>query len=248
MNNTLRYHDAWKAYRKAVATARDKYKRELARLEPYKDSKQGAKDIEAAKATFEGELEAARAVARPAFKTAIDGMREHVSKPSMTPPSAEQLATLQALELRTELENGEIEAAAEIMRGNDLAMRTLRDVAKRKGRVVPAGMATIAEQATEAVEKLARASENLLTWDGRTSDDVRSDYQAARHAYQFAGGSAPSGNWASSSSVADLEATTYKETVRNAINSTGYIHIGAGGVQDVIPHGGATTALVDALG
>lgn len=248
MSNSLRYHDAWKSYRAAVRAARDRYERELARLEPYKDSKKGAEQMEEARATFEGELEAARASARPAFSAVLKDMREHTHKPSMTPPSAEQLATLQALELRTELENGEIEAAAEIMRGNDLAMRTLRDVAKRKGRVVPAGMATIAEQATEAVEKLARASENLLTWDGRTSEDVRSDYQAARHAYQYAGGDAPSDGMARSSSVADLEATTYKETVRNAINSTGFIHIGAGGVHDVIPRGGATTALVDALG
>lgn len=248
MSNSLKYHDAWKSYRAAVRAARDRYERELARLEPYKDSKRGAEQMEEARATFEGELEAARASARPAFSAALKAMREHVGKPSMTPPSAEQLATLQALELRTDLENGEIEAAAEIMRGNDLAMRTLRDVAKRKGRVVPAGMATIAEQATEAVEKLARASENLMAWDGRTAEDVRSDYQAARHAYQYAGGSAPREGMASSSSVADLEATTYKETVKNAINSTGYLHIGAGGVQDVIPHGGATTALVDALG
>lgn len=248
MSNSLRYHDAWKSYRAAVRAARDRYERELARLEPYKDSKKGAEQMEEARATFEGELEAARASARPAFSAALKGMREHIHKPSMTPPTAEQLACLQALELRTELENGEIEAAAEIMRGNDLAMRTLRDVAKRKGRVVPAGLATIGEQAVEAVEKLARASENLLAWDGRTSEDVRSDYQAARHAYQYAGGDAPRGSMARSSSVADLEATTYKETVRNAINSTGFIHIGAGGVHDVIPRGGATTALVDALG
>ena len=154
MSNSLKYFDAWKSYRATVRAARDRYERELARLEPYRDSKRGAEQMEEAKATFEGELEAARAVARPAFSAALKAMREHVGKPSMTPPSAEQLATLQALELRTDLENGEIEAAAEIMRGNDLAMRTLRDVAKRKGHVVPAGMATIAEQATEAVEKL----------------------------------------------------------------------------------------------
>lgn len=231
MNNTLRYHDAWKAYRKAVATARDKYKRELARLEPYKDSKQGAKDIEAAKATFEGELEAARAVARPAFKTAIDGMKDHIAAPDMKAPSAEQLATLQALDMRDSIEADEIEAAARLMGNNDLALRTLRDVLTRKGRVLPSTCKTFEAQTRDAVDKLQRAANNLMFWDGRTSNEISSDVSRARHDYIWGGGSPVPENARAAQWVADIDAaSTYRATVQNVIGD------------------GASMAVVDALG
>lgn len=231
MNNTLRYHDAWKAYRKAVSAARDKYKHELARLEPYKDSKQGAKDIEAAKATFEGELEAARAVAEPAFKVAIDGMKSNIAAPDMTPPTAEQLNLLTMLNLRDSIEANEIEAAAKVMGNNDAALRTLRDVLTRKGRVLPSTCKTMEAQVNDAVHKLQVAASHLMLWDGRTGDEVLGDYQRARHDFQWAGGNPPSQYALASRDVADVEAaSTYRETVKNVIGE------------------GASTAVIDALG
>lgn len=231
MNNTLRYHDAWKAYRKAVATARDKYKRELARLEPYKDSKQGAKDIEAAKATFEGELEAARAVARPAFKAAIDGMKEHVGKPDMTAPTQDMIATLTMLDMRDSVESSEVEAACKIMGGNSAALRTLAQVVTRHGGVMPIGFRTPEAQAQEAVERLQRAASDLMFWDGRTSQEISSDVSKAYHDFRWAGGAYVPENARAAQWVADIDAaSTYRATVQNVIGD------------------GASMAVVDALG
>lgn len=218
MNNTLRYHDAWKAYRVAVRAARDKYTRELKRLEPYMDSKQGEKDAETAKATFEGELEAARAVARPAFKAAIDGMKDHIAAPDMRPPTAEQLAMLQALDMRDEIDAGEIEAAARLMGSNDLALRTLRDVLMRKGRTLPSTCKTMQAQVGDAVDKLQRAASNLMFWDGRTSNEISSDASRARHDYVWGGGEPVPEHAQAAQWVADIDAaSTYRATVQNVI-------------------------------
>ena len=220
MNNTLRYHDAWKAYRKAVETARDKYKRELKRLEPYMDSKQGEKDAEAAKATFEGELEAARAVARPAFKAAIDGMKDHIAAPDMRPPTAEQLATLQMLELRDEIEASEIEAAAKVMGNNDAALRTLRDVLQRKGKIMPTSVKTFEAQTRDAVDALQRAANNILQWDGRSSMEISSDASRAYHDYKWGSGEPVPANARAAQFVADIEARSfYKDTARAIVGN-----------------------------
>lgn len=217
MNNTLRYHDAWKAYRKAVEVARDKYKRELKRLEPYMDSKQGEKDAEAAKATFEGELEAARAVARPAFKAAIDGMKEHIGKPDMKAPTQDMIATLTMLDMRDSIQSSEVEAACKLMGGNSAALTTLSQVVMRHGAMMPIGFKTPHAQAVEAVERLQRAADSLMSWDGRSAMEISSDASRAYHDAKWAGGTY-TGRERIAQGVADIEAqSTYRATVQNVI-------------------------------
>jgi hypothetical protein len=217
MNNTLRYHDAWKAYRKAVEAARDKYKRELKRLERYMDSKQGEKDAETAKATFEGELEAARAVARPAFKAAIDGMKEHVGKPDMKAPTPEMLSVLTMLDMRDSIDAAEVEAACRVMKDNSAALTTLSQVVMRHGAMMPIGFKTPHAQAVEAVERLQRAADNLMSWDGRSAMEISSDASKAYHDAKWAGGTF-TGRERIAQGVADIEAqSTYRATVQRVI-------------------------------
>ena len=248
MHNTLHFHDAWSDYRAAVKAARARYTDTMERLAPYMDSAQGKEDAEEAATAFKESLEAARATARPRFSKVIGDMREHVGKPTMTPPTAEQLATLQALQLRESIEAGEVEAAASLMKGNDLAMRALRDVVKSKGQVVPKCCVTVENQAQEAIEKLAKAASDLLKWDGRTGAEIGRDAAMASHAHRWAGGDAPSGYVGAGRSVAEVEASTYRQTVRDAINAVGSLHVDASGFHDVIPRDGVSMNVVDALG
>lgn len=215
----MNYGDAWADLRKDVKKARAKYLKAMERLEPYSDSAQGQKDIEAAKADYEAELEAARAIARPKFDRAVNGMRERVAKADMTPPTAEQLATLQMLELRDRIETREIEAAAKVMGNNDAALRTLRDVLQRKGQIMPSSVKTFEAQTRDAVDTLTRAASSLLKWDGRDGQQVVSDYLAKRNAYQWGGGGeAPSHDDLASRAVADIEArSNYSATIRAII-------------------------------
>lgn len=214
----MNFHDAWADLRKAVKAARTDYLKKVERATPYLPSERAQEDIERAKADYEAALESARGAARPRFARAIEGMKERIAAPDMQPPTAEQLATLQMLELRDDIEASEIEAAAKVMGNNDSALRTLRDILTRKGRIMPSGVKTHEAQTRDAVDALQRAADNLLSWDGRTSQEISSDASKARHDWRWGGGGPITGHERDSQSVADIEAASfYKDTARRII-------------------------------
>lgn len=67
------------------------------------------------------------------FSVTIEGMRKSVDERPATPPSADQLAILQALNMRQKVSVEELEMAEQSMNGNDLALSTLQDIAAAKG-------------------------------------------------------------------------------------------------------------------
>ena len=205
----MNFHDAWADLRRAVKAARTDYLRRVEKATPYLPSEKAQEDIERAKADYEAALESARGAARPRFARAIEGMKERIAAPDMQPPTAEQLATLQMLELRDEIEASEIEAAAKVMGNNDSALRTLRDILTRKGRVMPTSVKTVEAQTRDAVDALQRAANNILQWDGRSSMEISSDASAARHDYLWGGGAPVPANARAAQFVADIEAKPY---------------------------------------
>ena len=216
----MNFSDCWADLRKGVKAARADYLRKLERLERYADSEKGQEDIAAAKADFEAALESARGAARPRFARAIEGMKGRIAAPDMQPPTAEQLATLQMLELRDEIEASEIEAAAKVMGNNDAALRTLRDVLQRKGKIMPTSVKTFEAQTRDAVDALQRAANNILQWDGRSSMEISSDVSAAYHDYKWGGGAPVPSNARAAQFVADIEARSfYKDTARAIVGN-----------------------------
>lgn len=205
----MNFHDAWADLRKAVKSARADYLKKVERATPYLPSEKAQEDIERAKADYEAALESARGAARPRFARAIEGMKERIAAPDMQPPTAEQLATLQMLELRDEIEASEIEAAAKVMGNNDSALRTLRDILTRKGRVLPSTCKTVEAQTRDAVDALQRAATSILQWDGRSSMEISSDASAAYHDYKWGGGAPVPANARAAQFVADIEAKPY---------------------------------------
>lgn len=216
----MNFSDCWADLRKGVKAARADYLRKLERLERYADSEKGQEDIAAAKADFEAALESARGAARPRFARAIEGMKERIAAPDMQPPTAEQLATLQMLELRDEIEASEIEAAAKVMGNNDAALRTLRDILTRKGRVLPSTCKTFEAQTRDAVDALQRAANNILQWDGRSSMEISSDASAAYHDYKWGSGAPVPANARAAQFVADIEPRSFfKDTARAIVGN-----------------------------
>ena len=216
----MNFSDCWADLRKGVKAARADYLRKLERLERYADSEKGQEDIAAAKADFEAALESARGAARPRFARAIEGMKGRIAAPDMQPPTAEQLATLQMLELRDEIEASEIEAAAKVMGNNDAALRTLRDILTRKGRVLPSTCKTFEAQTRDAVDALQRAANNILQWDGRSSMEISSDASAAYHDYKWGSGAPVPANARAAQFVADIEPRSFfKDTARAIVGN-----------------------------
>lgn len=217
MSNVLAYHDAWKSYRASVRAARDKYTREIERLAPYMDSEQGKKDAEAAREAFDASLQAARTVAHPAFKKAVEGMREHVGKPDMRAPTQEMLNVLTMLDMRNSIDSSEVEAACRVMKDNSAALTTLSQIVMRHGAMMPIGFKTPHAQAVEAVERLQRAADSLMSWDGRSAMEISSDASRAYHDAKWAGGTY-TGRERIAQGVADIEAqSTYRATVQRVI-------------------------------
>lgn len=211
----LNYHDTWADLRRGVKAARADYLRKVENATPYLPSEKAQEDIETARADYEAALEAARAIARPKFARAIEGMRGRVAPSDMTAPTAEQLALLQMLDLRDGIEAGEVESAARAMGGNDAALRTLRDILLRKGTAMPQGVKTFEAQARDAVDALQGAADSLLAWDGRDSQQVMSDYMKARNEHRWGSGDVPSHSALASCQAADIEAAgSYMDTAR----------------------------------
>ena len=205
----MNYHDCWADLRKAVKAARTDYLKKVERATPYLPSEKAQEDIERAKADYEAALESARGAARPRFARAIEGMKERIAAPDMTAPTQDMLSILTMLNMRDDIEAGEIEAAAKAMGNNDAALRTLRDILTRKGRVMPTSVKTFEAQTRDAVDALQRAANNILQWDGRSSMEISSDVSAAYHDYKWGGGAPVPANARAAQFVADIEAKPY---------------------------------------
>lgn len=214
----MNYHELWKAYREKVKGYRADYLRKLDRLQPYADSKQGQEDIDKAKSDFDAALSALRSEYQPRFEDVIKGMRSKVDSADMTPPTTEVLSLLQMLELRDSIDANELEQAAKTVGNNDAALKTLSQIAMRKGMVMPTSVKPFGAQKQDAVDTLARAAYSLLAWDGRDSAQVVSDYFAARNSFKWGGGEAPAQNALASRQAADVEpASYYMDTARKIV-------------------------------
>lgn len=205
----MNFSDCWADLRKSVKAARADYLKRVERATPYLPSEKAQEDIERAKADYEAALESARGAARPRFARAIEGMKERIAAPDMTAPTQDMLSILTMLNMRDDIEAGEIEAAAKAMGNNDAALRTLRDILTRKGRVMPTSVKTFEAQTRDAVDALQRAANNILQWDGRSSMEISSDASAAYHDYKWGGGAPVPANARAAQFVADIEARPY---------------------------------------
>lgn len=205
----MNFSDCWADLRKAVKAARADYLRRVEKATPYLPSEKAQEDIDRAKADYEAALESARGAARPRFARAIEGMKERIAAPDMTAPTQDMLSILTMLNMRDDIEAGEIEAAAKAMGNNDAALRTLRDILTRKGRVLPSSVKTFEAQTRDAVDALQRAATSILQWDGRSSMEISSDASAARHDYLWGGGAPVPANARAAQFVADIEAKPY---------------------------------------
>ena len=216
----MNFSDCWADLRKGVKAARADYLKKVERATPYLPSEKAQEDIEAAKADFEAALESVRGAARPRFARAIEGMKERIAAPDMTAPTQDMLSILTMLNMRDEIEAGEIEAAAKVMGNNDAALRTLRDVLQRKGKIMPTSVKTFEAQTRDAVDALQRAANNILQWDGRSSMEISSDASRAYHDYKWGSGEPVPANARAAQFVADIEPRSFfKDTARAIVGN-----------------------------
>lgn len=160
----------------------DDYEKKLARLESYKGSK--GYDDDVAKATKEKDaaIEALKSEYSGYFDIAINAMREANSGRGVTPPSADQLAILQALKLRDSVSQKELDRAANSCKDNAMSIAVINEIAKKNG-YIRGYHSESGELAVEAVDRtidgLKSSLRDFMDYDTPRAARVARDHHAA---------------------------------------------------------------------
>lgn len=133
MKNSEHYFNNVQGYFEDMAEIAQQYAMELSYLERFKGSAyydDGVKRITAQRAEAEGAM---YQTYWPRFQTCIKNMRDTVNARKTVPPTQDQLATLQALKMRSKVSIEELRQAARTMQGCPLALSVLDDIAHENG-------------------------------------------------------------------------------------------------------------------
>ena len=115
------------------ARAREEYLNTRRGLESAAGSKYHETAMKAAVEKREKAVKAAQNRARAEAAAILDEMRKNAAGISANPPSAEQLAVLEVLKMRENINQGELDEAAAAMAGNDMGLAVIDDLARKNG-------------------------------------------------------------------------------------------------------------------
>ena len=185
MDAVKKYHETATTYRKSLREAWDAYGKGYERLQGYKGSERYDRELKELQDERDAAIEAAREKARGSFGTTIGYMRKAIEAQPATAPTAEQMAMLNALQMRDHVEADEIVRAARQMSGVDMAVRVLDEIAEKNGKhgLVDEYMGA-AGRATRAVDRLAGNANSMLKL---TRPDGLQKRHEAHHAAKWGG-------------------------------------------------------------
>lgn len=155
----------------------DTYESTLAKLEKAKGSQLYTEETEKAAKTRDAALEALQSEYRDYFRISLDAMSEANGKRGVTPPTADQIAILQALKMRDSLTQRELDRAANNCADNAVAMGVINELAKKNGFM--RGYSCTAKEAS--IEDVDRAIQSIR---GSLNDFMQYDTSRAARAAQ----------------------------------------------------------------
>lgn len=133
MTNTQHYYHTISKFREDLRKINAKYQPEYDRLSRYADSDYYAESKKLIDDRRNAEVDALRKGARDSLNAAVNNMeRVYMSRPASA-PTAEQLALLQALQMRDRVSKDEVREAANALKGCPTAERVLEDIARKSG-------------------------------------------------------------------------------------------------------------------
>lgn len=185
MDAVKKYHETAKEYRKSLQEAWSAYEAGYKRIERYKGGKDYDKDLAKLQDTRDAAIKAAQDKARGSFDTIIKYMRKAIESAPMQTPTAEQMTIVNALKMRDKVEADELRKAAEQMRGVDVAVKVLDEIAAKNGHPGIMGeYMGAAGRAEKAVNELVSSANLMLRL---TRPDGISTRHAAHHAAKWGG-------------------------------------------------------------
>jgi hypothetical protein len=131
MSRTQEYYEKSVNYRKELKAIWDAYETRIAQIERYKGSNGYAEDKKRAENERDNSINALQGIYRTAFFEIIRKMRESAYNQTMSAPSAEQLALLQALKMREKITRDELEQAARTLANSPVCLSVLDEIADK---------------------------------------------------------------------------------------------------------------------
>lgn len=164
MDAVKKYHETAKEYRSSLVAAWEAYDKGYKNLERYKGGRDYDKELTALQDKRDEAIRAAQAKARQSFKVITDYMRRAIEAQPVKAPTTAQMNVLTALKMRETVEGDEIIKAAEQMRGVDVAVKVLDELAFKNGKpgIVTEYMGATG-RAERGVNELISSANLLLT-------------------------------------------------------------------------------------
>ena len=185
MDAVKKYHKTAKEYRKSLQDAWSAYEAGYKRIERYKGGKEYDKDLARLQDTRDAAIKAAQEKARGEFTSVVKYMRRAIECAPMQTPTSEQMNIVNALKMRDRVEADELRKAAELMRGVDVAVKVLDEIASKSGHHGIMGeYMGAAGRAEKAVNALASSAKLMLKLN--RPDSIKQRHKA-HHAARWGG-------------------------------------------------------------
>lgn len=117
MRNAEYFYETVRRYRRGLSEINERFDKQVAEKEGYRGSPRYVSDMEKIEKARAAEIATLRADCAESFDTCIKSMELHTKERPMIPPTAEQIALLQALQMREHLTRDDLEHAATSMKG-----------------------------------------------------------------------------------------------------------------------------------
>lgn len=127
---TRHYYEACTGYRQSLRSIWADYDKKMQRLEQYKGSAGYEKEKAEADKERDTAIKALQSEYRDKFNGILKGMRESATTRSMTPPTQDQLALLQALKMRDKISRDELEQAGRTLKDSPVCLSVLEEIAQ----------------------------------------------------------------------------------------------------------------------
>lgn len=175
MDAVREYYEAATGYREALQKAWSAYLSGYENLKRYEGGKEYETDLAKLQDKRDEAIKAAKDKAASAFEHVLGYMRKAVASAPIEAPTDAQMAILSALKMREAVEPDELVKAAEQMRGVDLCVKVLAEIAAKNGHP------TIVDEYMGAAGRAERAVGELTTSARLMLDLNRPDSIEQRH-------------------------------------------------------------------
>lgn len=132
VERTRYFFETVQRYRKELRYIWTLYGEEMLRLERYEGSAGYADEAAKAAKARDEKIKGIQTETRKTLNGLLDGMRKSAKSQSMTPPTSEQLALCQLLQMREKVTRDELEQASRTLKGCPAALSVLEEIGMRQ--------------------------------------------------------------------------------------------------------------------